>query len=91
MKYIVVLLDDKEEIFTFPNTVDHDRFAECIEAIRFGSNHNWNRKLFKAVENGQIISAGFVNSSGECYGSSGTLDLKSRGSQDTALLKASYA
>ena len=90
MKYIVVSLNDKEEIFTFPNIVDHDRFAECIEGIRFGCESNWERKLFKAVKNGEIISAGFINSSGECYGRSETLDLKSRGSQDTALLKAAY-
>lgn len=84
MKYIVTLLDDKEVIFVFPRCVDHDRFAEGMESIRFGNHLNWERKL----RDGKILAAGFVNQ-GVCSGNSETLNLKSRGAVDTALLKAS--
>ena len=85
MKYITTRLDDKEVIFVFPKTVDHDRMWEAMEAIRFGDHRNWQRKL----HDGEAISAGFVDSTGNCHGRSETMDLKSRGSVDTALLKES--
>lgn len=85
MKYLVAVIDEKEAMFVFPKTVDHDRMAEALEAIRFGSERNWNRKLFKGVEQGTIIAAGFV-SHGMCHGRSETLDLGSRGELDTKLL-----
>jgi hypothetical protein len=81
MKYIVMALNDVEEIFVFPRTVDHDRMKEACECIRFGDERNWNRKY----RHGECLSAGFVEN-GQCVGRSETLDLKSR-PQDTALLK----
>jgi hypothetical protein len=81
MKYIVMILDGEESIFLFPRTVDHDRFAEGMEAIRFGGNQDWKRKL----RGGEIVSAGFVDG-GNCYGHSETLNLESRGEADTELL-----
>ena len=80
-KYIVVAIDGKESIFTFPKTVDHDRMYEAITAIRFGSGRNWERKLL----HGEAISAGFVDD-GKCYGRSETLNIESRGDLDTLLL-----
>ncbi len=80
-KYIVFELEGVESIFTFPKTVDHDRMAEAVEAIRFGSSRNWTR----AYREGEIISAGFVDNN-KCHGGSETLDLKSRGEIDTKLL-----
>ena len=80
-KYIVISIDGKESIFTFPKTVDHDRMYEAITAIRFGSDQNWNRKLRLS----KAISAGFVDG-GECYGRSETLNIESRGDLDTLLL-----
>jgi hypothetical protein len=81
MKYIVLALDDKEEIFVFPRTVDHDRMFEACEAIRFGSERNWNRKY----RDGECVAAGFIDD-GVCHGRSETLGIESRGSKDTSLL-----
>lgn len=83
MKYIVTSLEDKELIFIFPRDVDHDRMAEAIEAIRFGSSQNWERKLRK---DGEMISAGFIDN-GKCHGRSETLGINSRDDADTKLLK----
>lgn len=84
MKYLVAVIDGNEAIFVFPREVDHDRMAEALCAIRFGGEHNWDRKLFKGVESGKITSAGFIQN-GVCYGRSETLNLESRGAADTAL------
>lgn len=81
MKYIVMALDDKEEIFVFPRSVDHDRMAEACECVRFGDERNWNRKY----RNGECVAAGFIDN-GQCHGCSETLGLKSRGAKDTAML-----
>lgn len=85
MKYIVVQLEGKEQIFIFPKEVDHDRMYEAMEAIRFDVpgtfRGNWKRKL----REGEAISAGFVGN-GLCYGRSETLGLDSRLDVDTALL-----
>lgn len=80
-KYIVTKIDDKEVIFTFPKCVDHDRMWEAMHVIRFG-DRNWERKLHGE----KVISAGFVTD-GVCHGRSETLNIKSRGAADTALLK----
>lgn len=82
MKYIVAVVDGKESIFTFPRSVDHDRMAEAIEAIRFGSRQDWSRKF----RNSEVIAAGFIDN-GHCTGKSETLNLKSRGMADTLLLR----
>lgn len=90
MKYIVANLDGADTIFVFSRAIDHDRMAEAIEQIRFGSDRNWERKLFKGVAEGKIVSAGFVSPNGECHGRSETLSLDSRGAPDTALLQDWY-
>ncbi|WP_144106850.1 hypothetical protein [Paraburkholderia sp. BCC1886] len=84
MKYLVAVIEGKETIFVFPRSVDHDRMAEALQAIRFGSERNWRRELH---EEGSVISAGFVENA-TCFGRSETLGLDSRGALDTALLKA---
>jgi hypothetical protein len=86
VKYIVVGLDGKEQIFVFPKTVDHDRMYEAMEVIRFGDSHNWERKLY----DGKAISAGFITD-GKCHGRSETLDLASRGDVDTKLFREHLA
>lgn len=86
MKYLVAVIDGTELIFTFPRIVDHNRMAEALEAIRFGGDRMWDRKLHKGVESGTIISAGFIDN-GVCHGKSETLNLKSRGDLDTSLLR----
>ncbi len=86
MKYVVAAIGDEESIFTFPRDVDHDRMAEAIEAIRFGGPSNWNRKFHKTGE-GEMVSAGFVDSEGNCHGRSETLNLDSRPREDTLLLR----
>lgn len=80
-KYIVVELKGIEEIFTFPKSVNHDRFWEAVGAIRMGSDSNWKREYRSAV----LVSAGFVHD-GHCCGRSESLSLESRGEVDTALL-----
>jgi len=81
VKYIVMSLAGKEEIFVFPRMVDHDRMAEACERIRFG-HRDWNR-LYK--QNGECVAAGFIDG-GKCHGHSETLGIKSRGEADTKLL-----
>lgn len=83
MKYIVIALDGREDIFVFSSLIDHDRMAEACMAIRFGSGINWNRKY----RGGEVVAAGFVNG-GCCFGRSETLGLESRGEVDTKLLEA---
>jgi len=68
----------KEEIFTFPKSIDHDRFAHALCEI--GPDFQYR----------EPISAGFVTRRGKCLGSSGTLDLDSR-IADTAILAMQYA
>lgn len=78
MKYVVVKSDEQgEQLFTFPKTIDHDKFAEVLNYIRHG-DRDWIR-IYR-----EPISAGFV-SDGKCYGRSETLNLDSR-KEDTALL-----
>jgi len=84
VKYIVVKLDGKELIFTFPRSIAHDRFHESLAAIRFGSGQNWKRHILGCPSD--LVSAGFI-SNGVCYGSSETLNLNSRGDADAALLR----
>lgn len=86
MKYIVVELDGKEQIFTFPKSVDHDRMLEAVGAIRMGSDTNWRRQYRGAG----LVSAGFVDG-GVCHGRSETLGMASRGVADTALLADALA
>jgi hypothetical protein len=86
MKYIVTLIDGKESIFVFPKCIDHDRFHESLAAIRFGSEQHWKRHVLGCPSD--LVSAGFITSDGKCYGHSETLNKKSRGDADTALLGA---
>ena len=81
MKYICTKDEnDKEEIFTFPDAIDHDAMAEAIKSIKNQTTGGWRRVYRKP------ISAGFVNVGRNCTGRSETLNLKSRKEIDTALL-----
>jgi hypothetical protein len=73
-------VDGVESIFIFPKIIDHDRMHEGITMIRFGYGNRWERKL-----RDYPISAGFFEN-GKCFGESETLNLKSRGAVDTALI-----
>lgn len=80
MKYVVMDSDEcGEQLFVFPKTIDHDRFAEVLSLIKHGVERNWNRIYRKPV------SAGFTDGT-LCYGKSETLGLRSR-DKDTALLR----
>jgi hypothetical protein len=81
MKYIVINLDGNEMIFVFPSSINHDRMFEGITTIRVGSDKDWHR-----IRNAEVVSAGFVDKQGNCFGESMTLDKKSRGKADTDLL-----
>jgi len=82
MKYICAINDDGEqEIFIFPDTVNHDCFYEGVTALRNQTWGEWKR-IFR-----EVISAGFVDKDLKCYGESETLNVESRGEEDTKLLK----
>lgn len=80
MKYVVVNSEEAgEQLFIFPRTIDHDKFAEVLSRIRYGSDLNWEHIYRKPV------AAGFTDGH-VCYGRSETLSLNSR-PQDTRLLR----
>ncbi|MFK4706040.1 hypothetical protein ABIC83_002879 [Roseateles asaccharophilus] len=83
MKYLVYRDGDVEHLVTFPRSINHDRMAEAMSALRFGSDQNWHRRQ------GQVVAAGFVVG-GSCQGHSESLGIGSRGAVDTALLQAQY-
>ena len=80
MKYIVTEnKEGTEEIFIFPNTINHDCMAEVLCHIKDQSWGNWERVYRKP------IAAGFTD--GElCWGRSETLDLDSRNQTDADLI-----
>lgn len=83
MKYIVTKNENgKEELFTFPNHVHHDCMAEVLCYIKNQMYGNWER------EYREPISAGFIDSKGNCYGISESLGLASRPEIDTALFRS---
>lgn len=80
MKFITTRDEDgTEEVFVFPRRVHHDAMAEVLEGIKNQTHGSWER-IYR-----QPIAAGFVSTSGTCYGSSETLGLDAR-TEDTALL-----
>lgn len=81
MKYIVYQDGDKEYLVAFSREINHDRMAEAMEALRFGSERDWHRRQ------GEVLAAGFIDCDA-CHGSSETLGIASRGEADTALLRA---
>lgn len=83
MKYIVIALNGKEDIFIFPKEVDHNRMADACLALKFGPDRDFVRKY----RQGAVVAAGFIEC-GRCYGRSESLGIESRGAQDTALLDA---
>lgn len=82
MKY-VVMQDSigKESIFIFSKEIHHDCAAEVFGRIKDQSTGRWNR-VFR-----DPVSAGFTDGK-NCYGSSETLGLSSRGHMDEALIIA---
>lgn len=79
MKYIVTKQSDgKEEIFIFPNSVNHDVMAESIKRMKNQNHGDWRRVIRIP------ISAGFIEG-GKCVGKSETLKLASR-AEDSKLL-----
>lgn len=81
MKYVVLKPDQKELLFIFPKSIDHDRFVETMEAMRYGDRNNWER-LYP-----NPISAGFTDGK-TCFGRSETLNLDSRKEIDSFLLRS---
>ena len=89
MRYVVITFATEqgpspEEIYIFPNHIDHDRFAESLSTIRRtkpGRPHSdWER------EYAQVVSAGFTDGL-RCWGESMTLGVKSRPDKDSSLIK----
>ena len=81
MKYICMEDEDGVQlIFMFPQAIDHDCMEEMLGRIKNQTHGNWERVWRRP------ISAGFVSAGGNCYGESITLNLESRGEEDTELL-----
>lgn len=69
MKYIRTVREDgKEELFTFPRSINHDDFYRAILDVRTSDGVHTYRKA---------ESAGFVNRKNECHGRSETLNFYS--------------
>ena len=82
MKYICTKSEaGEEEIFLFPDTINHDDMADSLQSIKMSDGRSWIRIYRKP------ISAGFIDKSLRCFGRSETLGLKSRVDIDTVLLK----
>ena len=82
MKYIrAVDSNGFHEIFVFPKTVNHDDMAEALSGIKNTAFGGWERIAREPV------SAGFVSESGECFGSSVSLGIKSDPTDTDLLLK----
>jgi hypothetical protein len=81
MKYICVLTENgTHEVFTFPNTVNHDAMMQGLSRLKDKTYGNRKGELRVPV------SAGFVVD-GVCFGRSITLNISSR-PEDTEILKA---
>lgn len=94
-KYIVIKLDgsadefgnqkEVEALISFPAFMVHKVVAETFR--RYGRLDDYSAKdLWHVYAEGEVVSAGFINSNNECYGGSESLDVKSRGLDDTQLL-----
>ena len=81
-KYICFKDGDVEMIVVFPHTIDHDRMFESLQMTSFDVDRK-SREWYDI----DLLSAGFVYSSGKCYGRGETLDIDSRGDVDTLILK----
>lgn len=83
-KYFVLKKDDKEYFVTFPNCqeMSHKNMAEVVRRVRVdGDRHDdWCRSFGHS----EIVSAGFMDADGNCYGHSESLGIKSR-PEDTRL------
>lgn len=79
MKYIhTVCEDEHHDIFLFPKHIHHNAFAEVVHKFCMPEERYSFRK---------VLSAGFVNSKMECFGSSETLNVKANAKEDTKLLR----
>lgn len=80
MKYIVTKDEDgKEEIFIFPNAVHHDVMYNAVGRLKNQSHGSWQRT------DRELVSAGFTDGV-HCLGRSETLNVESRGIQDSNLI-----
>ena len=82
-KYIVLKINGKECIFTFPQEVQHiDMFTKVVAYV-IKHKHELNDFDLSDID---LVSAGF-NLKEYCYSYSMTLDIESRGTPDSDLLK----
>lgn len=93
MKYVVMKVGGQEMPVIFPNHMVHVEVAGAIKAMyaaiaNAASGNILSQTARQEVINSvQAISAGDYNQiSGECSGSSSTLNLPSRGKADTRLI-----
>ncbi len=85
MKYIVLRDGHGEEtIHTWSRSdaLTHEDMADAIRGI------GQQLSSYKPLKEAQVVGAGFIGDSGECYGFSYSLEIGSRGAVDTDLLRA---
>lgn len=85
MKYIFMELGLEEAPVIFPSMLMHMYVDECI---RVYCNHYKSNHLGFSRHEIKTASAGFIYRSLECYGHSESLDLDSRPSEDTDVIRA---
>jgi hypothetical protein len=71
-KFVTFTGRNGEQIIVFPKIMQHKQFADAVTELSFGGM--------------RPISGGFIED-GECVGESISLRMKSRGDEDTTLLK----
>lgn len=82
MKYICTAdISGYEQVFVFPQEIDHDAMAEVLSRIKNQTHGNWER-VFR-----EPVSAGFVTEDMNCIGESLTLGLSARKEEDTKILR----
>lgn len=76
-KYICFEDDNTQHMVVFPKIIDHNRMFQALQCTNDDTVEWYNI---------DVVSAGFINYSGQCYGESQTLDTLSKGKEDTELL-----
>lgn len=85
-KYIVIKSHEQEFMFTFPELIMHSDMSKAMQTL-MDSPPYWPWPHDKS----EIVSAGFVTPSGQCYGRSESLNVNSRPAEDTKLLQREAA
>ena len=87
MKFVTLNLLGEDSIILFPKSIAH---KEMVEAVRFMKVEDGRGQWSRDFVDLEVVSAGFVTESGNCYGRSESLNVDSRPEKDTELLQSQY-